>query len=267
MLDFGRINLMPSRIIREGILTSDRVDRLTEPAEVFYRRLMSVVDDFGRYFGKPSLLRSACYPLRVDVVGEDLINRHLAECIDAGLILAYDHASKPYLQMVDFKQQVRAKDSKFPAPPGEMQSKCAADAQQVKSNAHLDGVVVVVGNVSEGGDGGEGRVARQSRKTPLPAGFAISPAVQLWAAERGFTQLEARLEDFIGKAKAKGYTYVDWDHAFMNAVRNDWADLARKGAKRGKGSIHDQRADKIAALTGQSNDSRPAIEGQAKRVG
>ncbi len=39
---------MPNRIIREGILTSEAVNSLSWEAEVFFRRLLSVVDDFGR---------------------------------------------------------------------------------------------------------------------------------------------------------------------------------------------------------------------------
>jgi hypothetical protein len=39
---------MPSRLLREGILDSEAVNALSFAAEVFYRRLMSVVDDFGR---------------------------------------------------------------------------------------------------------------------------------------------------------------------------------------------------------------------------
>lgn len=35
---------MPSRILREGILTSERVNALAPLEELFYRRLMSVVD-------------------------------------------------------------------------------------------------------------------------------------------------------------------------------------------------------------------------------
>ena len=54
---------MPNRIVREGILTSERVELLSWAEEVFYRRLMSVVDDFGRYYARPELLRAACYPL------------------------------------------------------------------------------------------------------------------------------------------------------------------------------------------------------------
>ncbi len=47
---------MPVRLIRPGILSSLRVNRLTEGQEVFYRRLLSVVDDFGRYDAVPALL-------------------------------------------------------------------------------------------------------------------------------------------------------------------------------------------------------------------
>lgn len=67
-----------------------------------------------------------------------------------------------------------------------------------------------------------------SRKTPLPKDFTISDRVREWATEKGYTQLEAHLENFIGQAKAKDYRYVDWDAAFMNAIRKDWAGL-RKG--------------------------------------
>ena len=78
---------MPSRIVREGILTSERVNSLTPHAELFYRRVMSVVDDYGRFSANLSLLRASCYPLKLDSVKEDSIKKHLAECVDAGLIV------------------------------------------------------------------------------------------------------------------------------------------------------------------------------------
>lgn len=61
---------MPSRWLREGILTSEKVDKLCPQAEILYRRLMSVVDDWGRYYANPALVRAACYPLAVDRVRE-----------------------------------------------------------------------------------------------------------------------------------------------------------------------------------------------------
>ena len=64
-----------------------------------------------------------------------------------------------------------------------------------------------------------------SRKKPMPNNFGISDRVRAWAKEKGYTQLEAHFENFVGKVKAKGYTYADWDEGFMGAIRNNWAKL------------------------------------------
>jgi len=124
---------LPNRILREGIITSERVNSLTWAGEVFYRRLISIVDDYGRYYAKPELLRAACYPLQVDKVGNQDIVKWLAESQKAGLVRAYTLDEKEYLEVLDFRQQVRAKHSKFPSPDNHMLSTCVADA-------HLDGV-------------------------------------------------------------------------------------------------------------------------------
>lgn len=65
----------------------------------------------------------------------------------------------------------------------------------------------------------------KTREIPLPNGFCISERVLAWAAEKNHSNLEAHFEHFTGLAKAKGYTYVDWDEAFMGAVRMNWAKL------------------------------------------
>ena len=80
---------MPNRILREGILSSERINTLSVHAELFYRRLLSVVDDYGRFFAHPALLRSACYPLRVDRVNERLVGAWLSETVTAGLVETY----------------------------------------------------------------------------------------------------------------------------------------------------------------------------------
>ena len=65
----------------------------------------------------------------------------------------------------------------------------------------------------------------KSRKHPIPDDFALSERVKAWAIEKGYTRIEERLDYFIGKAKASGYQYADWDQAFMNSIREDWAKL------------------------------------------
>lgn len=71
---------------------------------------------------------------------------------------------------------------------------------------------------------------RRPAKTLLPEGFAVSEAVKAWAESKGHTRLAEHLESFVSKAKAKAYTYADWDQAFMNAIRDDWANLGKSAA-------------------------------------
>lgn len=136
---------MPNRILREGILTSERVNALAWPAEVFYRRLMSAVDDFGRYWGKSELLRAGLYPLLLDRVGNPDVVKWLTECVNAGLVRKYTVEEKEYLQLLDFRQQVRAARSKFPEPS----SASLAVAKRLRSKGTADAPVVVVGDVIE----------------------------------------------------------------------------------------------------------------------
>lgn len=157
---------MPNRMLREGILTSERVNALDWEAEVFYRRLMSVVDDFGRYSAHPALLRAALYPLKLEIVRDATIERLLKIVEQASLVRVYEVESKRYVELLDFKQQVRAKTSKYPSFDERTQSTCAAHAKQLFSDAHLD----VVGDVDV--DGGEKSSERLTHSEPL-SGFAI----------------------------------------------------------------------------------------------
>ncbi len=110
---------LPNRILREGILHSDRVNELDAHAEVFYRRLMSVVDDYGRYGADLRLLRAHLYPLKLNDIREANLERWLAACESARLVRRYEVAGKRYLVMVDFRQRTRAMKPKFPDPPDE----------------------------------------------------------------------------------------------------------------------------------------------------
>ena len=135
---FSRLK-MPNRILREGILTSDRIESLDAPSEVFYRRLMSKVDDHGLYDARPSILRSSLYPLRIDRVREADIARWIAACEKAGVIALYQHDGKPYLRMLDTRWQARS-EAKYPMPSA---NTCA----QVQATAPVFVGVVGVGVV------------------------------------------------------------------------------------------------------------------------
>lgn len=242
---------MPNRILREGILSSERVNSLDWNAEVFYRRLMSVVDDYGRFSANLSLLRASLYPLKLDTVREANLERLLAAVEQARLVRLYEVAGKRYLELLDFRQQVRAK-SKYPEPPdipppavGVADDKqapggCVADAQQVPANAHLVGV----------GVGGErGARAREAAPPPSPAallslalrrgGFPTASASDprvIAAAESGLTpdEVESAAKEAVGSGK--GFAY-----ALSTAAgrRKDAANVQRLPPRRVNGADDD----------------------------
>lgn len=236
---------MPNRILREGILTSRRVDRLSERGELYYRRQMSKLDDHGRFEADPELIISACYPLRAKKVRVAHIKEWMKECQAACLLITYAANGKAYLQYLDWRQQERS-ESKCPPPPKQL----IADAEQGKANEHLvvfEGVYVGTYSSTSTKACTEGRSAAPAngRKTQIPAGFSVSERVKAWAAEKGHENLEQHFEFFVGKAKAKGYAYVDWDEALMGAIRDNWAKLPKHGKDKGndlrKGVGHDGR--------------------------
>lgn len=207
---------MPTRLLREGILSSERIDQLDAAAEVFYRRLMSKVDDHGLYDARPSILRASLYPLRVDRVREADIARWIAACEKAGVIALYQHDGKPFLQMMDTRWKARA-EPKFPLRT--VENTCSQPGTPVP--------VVVFGVVDEdvGDKRADARSSSKGKKTSIPDGFAVSERVREWAGTQGFGRLPEHLDAFKRKAAAKDYRYVDWDSAFMEAVREDWAKL------------------------------------------
>lgn len=161
---------MPKRLLRDGILTSDRVAQLDWAAEVFYRRLMSVADDFGRYDGRVSMLKAHLYPLVLDKVREADVSRWLAECEKAGLIRRYEADSKPFVEILRFGQRKRT--SRYPPPPGESDPpsdgcgglpQSAADSRPFESEG---------GGADEGAVEDEGAGSRAS--IPLRGGLRVS---------------------------------------------------------------------------------------------
>jgi hypothetical protein len=98
-----------------------------------------------------------------------------------------------------------------------------------KNNSPVPVVVPV-----KGGAGGK----RKASETALPPDFQISDRVLKWAAEKGHAGvIDLHLEAFISTCRAKGYTYADWDEAFMNAVRKNWAGIKAPQGRQGNGVV------------------------------
>jgi len=201
---------MPNRIIRAGILTSEKINELSVEGEVFFRRLLSIVDDYGRTEAHAGLLRAALYPLRIDRVKEPMIKRMLAEVAKAKLIKLYESKGKHYLEVVNFGQQRRSA-SKFPSCDAPMIADATQEISgdtQKKADAHS--VVVVSEDVVEG------VVATAKRPRDLAEVISYAETISL-------SKLEA--EKFHDHFSANGWkqggktTIKDWRAACRNWQR------------------------------------------------
>lgn len=108
---------MPNRIIKESICTSETIDQMSLFEEVFFYRLLTACDDYGRMDARPKILKSKLFPLKDRLTLKD-IESALHKLADIGCVRLYECDSKPYLYLPTWEahQQVRAKRSKYPAP-------------------------------------------------------------------------------------------------------------------------------------------------------
>ena len=108
---------MPNRILKESICASSNINQLSDKAEAFFYRLIVNSDDYGRFDGRPSIIISRCYPLRIKDTTENSIINLLMELSDAKLIIVFTKDDNTFIQITtwDKHQQIRAKKSKYPA--------------------------------------------------------------------------------------------------------------------------------------------------------
>ncbi len=108
---------MPNRILKESICKSDDINSLSWFEEVLFYRLIVNCDDYGRFDGRPKIIKSALFPLK-EAVRTDTIERALQSLSTAGIVLLYEVDGKPYLQLTAWSthQRVRNSKEKYPAP-------------------------------------------------------------------------------------------------------------------------------------------------------
>ena len=164
---------MPNRVIREGFIDSESVNALSESAEVFYHRLMLIVDDYGRYEADPLMLMSKLFWRQPERWSAEKIKHALHECSTCGaddthLISVYRVGKKLYLQINNFRQVLRAKHEKYPGPEKgvierladaeHMQSTCTASAPHLLADENRIGI----------GIGIEEKRIEEKRIIPIP---------------------------------------------------------------------------------------------------
>lgn len=79
---------MPNRIIKESIRTSDSINELSWFEECLFYRLIVSCDDYGRFDGRPAIIKGSCFPLK-DGVTTNNIEKALSKLVSAGLVKRY----------------------------------------------------------------------------------------------------------------------------------------------------------------------------------
>jgi len=137
---------MPVRLIRDQIKTSKKVNTMDPLDRWLFLCLLVTADDYGRFYADPVIVTGNCLPF--DGVKPDECELMLQKLQEHHLIDLYTDGERDYLQIIDFKQRLRARKSKYPAPEGltridgQVSDKCP-------SSARLDVVEVEVVVVDE----------------------------------------------------------------------------------------------------------------------
>ena len=128
---------MPNLILKESICVSDDIDRLSWFEEVVFYRLLVNCDDYGRFDGRPAVLKNRLFPLKESVTLKS-VTEAIHTLASAGLVVLYEYEGKPYLYIPTWTkhQNVRAKRSKYPEPPVDNSVEKSADSicEQMQSS-------------------------------------------------------------------------------------------------------------------------------------
>ena len=76
---------MPNRIIKESICTSDDIDRLSWFEEVVWYRLIVNCDDFGRFDGRPAIIKNRLFPLK-DSITLKAVSAAINKLVSFGMV-------------------------------------------------------------------------------------------------------------------------------------------------------------------------------------
>lgn len=138
---------MPNRILKESICVSDSIDQLSWFEEVLFYRLIVNCDDYGRYDGRPAIIKNRLFPLKDSLTLKN-VSAAINKLASAGLVALYEFEGKPFLYLPTWNehQSVRAKRSKYPSPEDGVKSseiickQMQADVPVIQSNTKSNSI-------------------------------------------------------------------------------------------------------------------------------
>lgn len=160
---------MPNRILRDWT-DSLTLCELSAEGERFFTRLIMKADDFGRFHGDERLLKAALFPLLTDI-RQTKVRQWRDECVTAKLVTLYQDArGREYIEIHNFNQRTRAKESKYPdpsegieqPPDGQMTDTCQSHDRHMRTETETE-------TYSETRDG-DGRATKKVAKASKARG-------------------------------------------------------------------------------------------------
>lgn len=104
---------MPNRIVRDGLIHSDKFNNIGYLGQIIFVRLIINANDYGLHTADPGSLKKLFgthEPTDVD------LGIAMGSLTDAGMIRLYKIDGKDYLKIENFKQRIRLKVSEIPHP-------------------------------------------------------------------------------------------------------------------------------------------------------
>lgn len=219
---------MPNRILKESICYSDSIDGLSWFEEVLFYRLIVNCDDYGRFDGRPAVIKSRLFPLR-DNVTVKAVEAAMNKLVNAELVVLYVFEGKPYLHLPtwDKHQQVRAKRSKYPSPD-EICNHLISD--DIKCNHVIADVPVIQSESLSESEPLSESLSESEPACAEPAEFSgeLGSAFADWIAykrERRETYKETGYRNLVTQVRNAANTYGD--AAVVEVIRNSIASNYR----------------------------------------
>lgn len=186
---------MPNRILKESICTSDSVDQLSWFEEVLFYRLIVNCDDYGRFDGRPAIVKNRLFPLKENLTLKT-VSAAINKLASAGLVVLYEFEGKPFLCLPTWNehQSVRAKRSKYPAPDDGVKTseiickQTQADVPVIQSNTKSE-------SLSESNSARDGAFDRFWSVYPKKVGKE--------AARKSFAKVKAPVDTLIAAVEAQ----------------------------------------------------------------
>lgn len=207
---------MRIRTVKPTFWKSETMASVSKESRLLAVALLNYADDDGYFMANEALIRGECFPFDAD---SKSIRRGLQELSAIGYIaLGTASDGQKIGRVVTFEEHQRIDK----ASPSKIKTKTITWENSASPPRVLQESSPPEVEVGSGSRKGKGKAV----PAPLPENFSVSDRVLKWAAQKGLAGvIELHAEAFVSTCKAKGYTYVDWDEAFMNAVRKNWAKI------------------------------------------